>query len=386
MKQIIQCEFLNINWTHTKNCYTCVLDEIDFRDGASFVLRGRHLDGRKNRDVRGIQFERCQFSRFPQGLSEIFPNLIYVEISNCERFTYIERDDLKEYTKLKELSLQDNKLFLLPGDLFADMEQLEVLDIKNRGAVIIEPTLLNNLRNLKHVDLECSVFIKFYSVLEPEYSYATLKEIKQALLDNYQPSHFLKKRKNDMEMSAAWKMAVTNNELNDFVVAIGEEEFKVHKFVLASRSPALARMISADRYAERIDLVDVQLDTFKEILHFMYFNEYPKKKDTDFMQLLSSSEKLEITSLAKFAAENLKGCVNANNALELLKMSNQYGHDELRMKSYKELKKLINIENAGDLSTQPEKLVELLEFNKKKEKILAELDVEYNSILKKVKK
>ena len=56
----------------------------------------------------------------------------------------------------------------------------------------------------------------------------------------------------------------------DFTIKIDEKEFKVHKLILAARSPTIAEMIENNLDANELNLVDLSVEIFEKILEFIY--------------------------------------------------------------------------------------------------------------------
>lgn len=100
------------------------------------------------------------------------------------------------------------------------------------------------------------------------------------------------------------KNLTKNDNFKDFIIQIDDQEFKVHKFLLAARSPTLADIFLANPEAENLKLVDIAVDTFEKILHFMYNDELPGDKDgVNFLQLYSAAGRLGIDELKNVVAK-----------------------------------------------------------------------------------
>ncbi|KAL7013172.1 hypothetical protein ACKWTF_015232 [Chironomus riparius] len=125
----------------------------------------------------------------------------------------------------------------------------------------------------------------------------------------------------------------------DFQITIDDHEFPVHKFLLAARSPTLAELLKNNPEVENLNLVDISIETFEIILKFLYTDELPGDDETNFLHLFAAAGKLKIEKIKKFSAQKLLLKVEAENALELLNLSNKYGHDELKKAAYEEIKK-----------------------------------------------
>ena len=63
-----------------------------------------------------------------------------------------------------------------------------------------------------------------------------------------------------------------NGKFSDIVIAVGRKEFKVHKNILAARSPVFARMFETDfkKTGSRMRITDMAVDVFEEMLRYIY--------------------------------------------------------------------------------------------------------------------
>ena len=84
---------------------------------------------------------------FPRGLEKTFKNLkmIYVEHG---RLKEVHQADLKPFTKLISLSLEDNDIEIVEDDLFEFNEKLEVLWLSKNKIMIVGSKVFTNLNNL----------------------------------------------------------------------------------------------------------------------------------------------------------------------------------------------------------------------------------------------
>ena len=62
-------------------------------------------------------------------------------------------------------------------------------------------------------------------------------------------------------------------KFKDFSIKIEDREFKVHKFLLAARSPTLAEMIKNNPDADELQLVDISVEIFEKILKYLYVSK-----------------------------------------------------------------------------------------------------------------
>lgn len=387
--QIICCEFQTINWNVIEKCfYTCVVQDKLIHPNVDLKLIGCHWHGKCDKNVNFLNFLNCNITKIPKNLSKTFPNLKGIQIFNSN-LKNIRREDLKEYSYCKALFFAENKIEFLPGDLFKDMQHLEEISFVNNKIHVIEPELLDGLNKLIYINLSGNMSINnMFDAIQPEN--ATLDELKKEIKDNFSSSAYVKeirqelndlktkheelKSKNHVEMMNEIKNIISNEKFKDCTVKLRDEKFKANKFLLAARSPVLAEMIASNIDAEIFNLFNVSAEIFREILNFINTDELPTDDNIDFVQLFITVHELKIEKLKTFAIQKLIAKLNADNAFEMLDLSNEYEIKELRQKSFKEIKKMFGDGKLDEnLATQKEKLAKLLKLKKEKDEIEAKI-------------
>ncbi|KAG5670677.1 hypothetical protein PVAND_000925 [Polypedilum vanderplanki] len=398
MQQVIDCEYYYGNWTLSQGAYSVHIDDQIISDDKIHEYRVIHDDGMINKNVRGINFRNCTISRVPQGLTKIFPNAKFLQLSYC-KLKSLKREDLKEYSKFTDLTIIFNEIPFIPGDLLADMKDLIGVWLHDNKIQIIEPNLLDGLINLKACDLSNNLCIDMkYDDLEEDKGNSTFGELRTEIRKVYENSPWRKihlenktlKAENEIlkqnlksEIGNDLEEIIKVDDFKDFTILVKGEKFKAHKLVLAARSQTFAEMLKKNLQIECLNLVDISSKIFREILNFIYTNEFPKSNEIDFIQLFIASRRLKIEKLIHFAADKLIDEISPENALEILKMSNKYGNEKLQKKSFDEIKKILNnIKISDDLIKDTEKLQKMLEVKIKQNKIMEVLNEEMSKLLK----
>lgn len=375
MTQIINCSYSVSSWWLFNNIYTCKVENITILENSELKFVGDHQNGKYKEEIRGIIFQNCSITKIPQGLTKSFPFLRFLRIFDS-KLKQVERDDLKEYSKIIFLSFYSNEIEYLPGDLLTDMVNLEVILFYDNQLEIIEPNLLNGLDKLRYVDFRNNDCIKsFVYKSGSNESNATVEDIKSEIrskFSNLSPALTEKygnikkcekiKRNNkilskppeipdESSILTDLKKIIRNEKLKDFTVKVNDEEFKVHKLLLAARSSVFTELIENNIDAESLDLTDeISPEIFHQILKFIYTDELPQA-----------------------------------NILELLILANKYGIESLQRKSFEEIKKILGVATLDEeLIHQPEKLAKLIEITKKKEELeemMKLLDAEFHKML-----
>jgi len=427
------CAFHDYEFVYGEKFYRCCIKNQQIPENHKLNIIGQHKDGMSNKDVLCVEFNGCTVTKVPQGLTKIFPNLKILDIDGS-KLKKISKNDLVEYKNCEKLLFGRNELEFLPDDLFEDFINLEYIAFFNNKLKFIMPSILDGLKKLKYVGFSGNVnYKKCYSIY-PEYSpNATLEEIKVELREKFFPhlmqfEEYLTSKngleqencklkmsemklkqqiqqfeyseiqlKNDLKRekikyaNVALKLQkgifvdisafIQDETTKDFRIQIDDREFPVHKFLFSARSPTLAEILKNNPEVENLNLVDISVEIFEIILKFLYTDELPGDDGTNFLQLFAAAGKLKIKELKDFAANKLNDLIDENNAIEVLKLSNKYEHDELRQKSFNELKKMYpKYELKEKWITKIEIVVKIIEQFKKNEEAIRKLEEELENI------
>ncbi|KAG5670678.1 hypothetical protein PVAND_000926 [Polypedilum vanderplanki] len=399
MKQTIDCYYNNGNWALHKGAYECrIVNQIIIdSNNAEYEFRGVQKYEMTNNDVMGINFIRCTMTRVPKGLIKIFPNAKFLQLWDC-KLKSVEREDLKEFSKFTDLTIVFNEIPFIPGDLLADMKDLIGVWLHDNKTQIIEPNILDGLDNLIIADFSNNLCIdKKFDNLE-ERGNATLNELKNEIRITYHNSPWksifekIKQLEVEIERMAEKSTSKVADDIlkimqydnfKDFTIFVNGEKFKAHKLVLASRSPVFAETIQSDIHAEYLNLNDISCEIFREILNFIYTDEFPKSDDIDFVKIFIAASRLKLTKLKDFASDKLIEIINDKNALDFLDLANKFENQKLKQKSFEKIKKLLEgIQIDDNLAGNVVKLKKILEIKKQKEEIIKAMDDEILQMLK----
>jgi len=395
--------------------YTCYIICQKVPKSGELKFVGKHILGHSNDNVIDVIFYKCDVKKIPQGLTKFFPNMEDLSIlnSNLENIT---KSDLAEYKHLNRFCFCDNNIETLPGDLFKDFKDLHEIAFTCNELKLIEPNILDGLFNLRFVNFRGNPnYTKSYSIGVFEGN-ASLEEVKTELLQKFcsdpnnvknmfqkhteeieklektisEMSHEIQELKRSLKDLKGEKIEKSNLKLNfengikdeikqllsdesfkDFTIVIGDQEFNVHKLLLIARSPTLADILRNNPCVENLNLIDIPVKIFEKVLNFIYTDEYSCEDDTNLLQLFAAAGRLKINKLKENVASKILDQINSENALDVLKLSNKYDHNELREKSFMKIKemypKMCFIDEWAFETEQVTNVIEL--FNKKEEAI-----------------
>lgn len=134
-------------------------------------------------------------------------------------------------------------------------------------------------------------------------------------------------------------------DLKDLIVKIDKTLFKVHKFMLAARSSVIAEMIKGKPDAKEIILTDIEAETFKIILDFIYTDKMPEKYDENSLKIAAAAETLKLEPLKLKLSGIISKAVIPKNSFEIFEFASKHDHKELKIKSFGEFKKLFPKKN-----------------------------------------
>ncbi len=119
--------------------------EIDLK-----IVGGQHVGRRTSREVTVMQVKGGRVTHFPDltQVSSTFPNLNGFGIT-FTGMKKIEREKLKNLSKLKFFLINDNDIEQIPADTFYDLKNLELIDICRNRLKRMEPTWLANMPKLR---------------------------------------------------------------------------------------------------------------------------------------------------------------------------------------------------------------------------------------------
>jgi len=301
----------------------------------------RRAQKNSKKEVEKMKIDKVKINQELQSLKESQSKLVK-QIQQLQNFE-------------KNLKDECHRLKISNGEFQESQQQSKILqaDLSNQVQ-----QLKNNNQNLKKENQD-------------------LKKIKSNLEEENQSM-----KKFQSGLSTELTSFIHDENTKDFRIKIDDREFPVHKFLLAARSPTLAEILKNNPEVENLNLVDISVEIFEIILKFLYTDELPVEDETNFLHLFAAAGKLKITKLVKYASTKIFELIDAENALEILRLSVTFGLDDLKQKAFQEVKKKYkNINFKDELINNPEKLVKIIAMFKKKEDALKKFDDEFKELM-----
>ncbi|CAO2184332.1 unnamed protein product [Urochloa humidicola] len=130
---------------------------------------------------------------------------------------------------------------------------------------------------------------------------------------------------------------------SDVSFAVGGETFRVHRAVLAARSPVFKAQLfgsMADANMDHITLHDIRPETFRIVLRFIYTDALPSDKDLGimssstaidvFQELLAAADMYQLERMKLVCAQKLWECVSTENVAMMLGCAEMHSCPELK--------------------------------------------------------
>lgn len=149
---VIECNFRKQFWQHADFIYTCVAEVIT--SGSLRVIddvRGMHLEGKVNSDVRGFVLNDQALGQIPENFVEFFPDIKGITCVGVE-LDHLSSYDLEQFPNLVFLRVMNNKLVRLDFDLFKYNPNLVYVDFDTNLLEATGANLLANLERLQEAD------------------------------------------------------------------------------------------------------------------------------------------------------------------------------------------------------------------------------------------
>jgi hypothetical protein len=380
----VKCiNYYNDWWPGKNTLYTVQIQNktITSRD---ITLKGDHKPDQSDLTVKGVRFDDCDMTLIPDGIMTRYPNMQIFLVFNA-KITRLTKDDLKQFTGIRELWFSSCDIEYLPGDLFEHLPDLEIVSFQTCKVKYIDAELLDCLPNLKVAKFNSNASIDCYHDSVSSISGnagITLDELKEKLRgaklrapEGYETYDRLPKG-----ITADLKTFLARDDFKDFTVTVDDEDFRVHRFMLVARSRVFAEMIKESPEAQQLTLVDVDRDIFEVLLRFIYDDVMPDVTTKGF-EIFKGANRLGLDRVAAYAIRNMSLSVNEDNALDMLICGRRYGNCELKDNAMVEIRKMFPGKEVKDeLANDTEKLSKVMVAKKKMDEAIKKAQEEFEKM------
>lgn len=148
----IQCFFDNeLLFDELKVAYTCTALDLMTNKTRRIVseVSGDHIPEMCcNFNITQLYIIHQQMEYFPIGFTKFFENIVAIH-AGMNKLSHLERNDLKEFSKIRFLYLYSNQLKVLESDVFIHNVMLEYVSVYNNRLMHIGSKILQPLKRLK---------------------------------------------------------------------------------------------------------------------------------------------------------------------------------------------------------------------------------------------
>ena len=134
------------------------------------------------------------------------------------------------------------------------------------------------------------------------------------------------------EVSQSIYKLYKNKVLTDTAIKCGDKEFKVHRAVLASRSPVFQAMFEVDMKEKQsgvIEVSDITPEAMSDLVTYLYTGTTPNLK-TLASELLEAAEKYQLPHLLTKCENELGRNIKDTNVVEMLLLADLHGRSALK--------------------------------------------------------
>ena len=131
-----------------------------------------------------------------------------------------------------------------------------------------------------------------------------------------------------------------------------EHKFYAHKYVLAKKSVVFAAMFKHDTIESKnksINIEDITFEAMKELLRFIYTNDFFDITDSTYFDLIKAADKYQILDLKQKCESEIAEKLMAENAFQLLAVADQSNASILKENTIEFI-----ISNAKTIVEKPE--------------------------------
>lgn len=132
--------------------------------------------------------------------------------------------------------------------------------------------------------------------------------------------------------SEIFKTLFTNKEFCDLTLNVEGKEFKVHKLILASRSPVFATMFkqeASDKQTGVVNISDFNPDLFEKFLKYSYYGDLDINSFNDAFCWYKIAQKYDIQGLKMLCVEYMLQNLKVENVSDVIEFAKEHDESDL---------------------------------------------------------
>ena len=272
----IECEYCYMQFSD-QDAYTCRISSANITKPGVRIeqFKGKHLPRKTHNDVNAIYFSSTVVEFVPVGIGEIFKNLDYFGIVNCNLME-ISRENFKGLEQLNGVYIHTNQITYLPDDLFLGLQRLTEISIiyNTKLRYISSKILLNVVQNgLNYVDLAQNGCVNAYYCPGYTNSLRSVQELIEAI---------------DFSMTKQRCEKMDQNKDEEFFIVSGCFEYKIRKKDLIDHSPRFKTMFKNDLESNAMQLTGFSSNTITSFISYLHTGRVPLGYDAHQLYILAA--------------------------------------------------------------------------------------------------
>jgi len=167
-----------------RQIYSCNIIKSDLRplENKPITFQLTHDEiGKTDSDVEAVVILDSKIYKIPKNFEQLFKNVKVLCIKQCN-LEKIERKDLQNFSCLREVWMPNNKLKLLPDNLFIDHPKVEKLSFSNNQISVIGEKILEPLEDLRYANFNKNLTIDV--TFDADEDKIDLDELKEIIRNN----------------------------------------------------------------------------------------------------------------------------------------------------------------------------------------------------------
>lgn len=136
-----------------------------------------------------------------------------------------------------------------------------------------------------------------------------------------------------------------NDALFNLSIIVENREFRVHKEILAAKSPVFLAMFEnemKEKQEKQVNIEDINANVFKEVLRYIYTNTV-NDLNTHAENLFKAADKYNLSKLTIICVDELTRSLNIENAARILTLANKHNARILKERTLNFIKSHIQL-------------------------------------------
>lgn len=143
------------------------------------------------------------------------------------------------------------------------------------------------------------------------------------------------------ELSNDLSNLLATSDMSDVVISVGEKSFKVHRIILAARSPVFGAMFKhdlAENITNTINITDIEPDVIEQVIHYLYSGRCSRIEELA-ADILPVADKYDLKGLKELCEEFLRSNITAENVVRYLILADMHTAKVLKVEAIEYISK-----------------------------------------------